>query len=36
MDLKKLGWERVDWMHLRWEKDKRRALMIAEMKLRVS
>jgi hypothetical protein len=34
-DLGETGWERVDWMHLAQDRDKRRALVNTVMNLRV-
>jgi hypothetical protein len=35
MDLREIGWEGVDWMHLAQDRDQWRALMDTVMKLRV-
>jgi hypothetical protein len=35
MDLKEIGWEGVDWMHLAQERDQWRALINTVMNLRV-
>jgi len=36
MDLKQIGWEDVDWMHLAEDRDKRQALMNTITSLRIS
>jgi hypothetical protein len=35
MDLREIGWEHVDWMRLAKDRDQWRALVNAEMNLRV-
>jgi hypothetical protein len=35
MDLKKIGWECVDWIHLTQDRDQRRDLVNTVMNLRV-
>jgi hypothetical protein len=35
MDLREIGWEGVDWMHLAQDRDKWRAFVNTAMKLRV-
>jgi hypothetical protein len=36
MDLKEIGWEHVDWMHLDQDRDQWQALVITKMNLCVS
>jgi hypothetical protein len=33
MDLRKMGWEGVDWIHLAQDRDQRRAVVNAVMNL---
>jgi len=35
MDLREIGWEGVDWIHIAWDKDQWWTLVIVLMKLRV-
>jgi len=35
MDLRKIEWEDVDWMHLPWDRDQWQALVNTVMNLRV-
>jgi hypothetical protein len=35
MDLREIGWEDMDWMHLGQDKDQRRALVNTVINLRV-
>jgi hypothetical protein len=35
MDLREIGWEGVDWMHLAWDRDHWRAVVNTIMNLRV-
>jgi hypothetical protein len=36
MDVREMGWERVDWMHLVYDRDQWRATVNIVMNLRVS
>jgi hypothetical protein len=35
MDLREIGWDGMDWIHLAQDRDQLRALVITVMKLRV-